>query len=120
MQELEREVHLVQGFFDTPLLLWAIKRTPGNLDRVFFERSIGLNRHFLQASTTLKYCPALRRRLDSMDPNPCAWSSAVTVPGQQAAWTLGCSCTVFRAASTCRALPRTELQRHECRLGKAT
>ena len=41
----------MQGFFDTPLLLWALKRTPGNLDRVFFERSIGLNRHFLQAST---------------------------------------------------------------------
>lgn len=41
----------MQGFFDTPLLLWALKRTPGNLDRVFFERGIGLNRHFLQAST---------------------------------------------------------------------
>lgn len=40
---------MVPGFFDTPLLLWALKRTPGNLDRVYFERSIlGLNRHFLQ------------------------------------------------------------------------
>jgi len=41
-------VKLVPGFFDTPLLLWALKRTPGNLDRVYFERGIGLNRHFLQ------------------------------------------------------------------------
>jgi hypothetical protein len=47
-QELEKEVHLVQGFFDTPLLLWALKRTPCSLDHVYFERNIGMNRHFLQ------------------------------------------------------------------------
>ena len=52
MQELEKEVHLVVGFYDTPLLLWALKRTPGNLDRVYFERQLPLNRHFLQVTTT--------------------------------------------------------------------
>jgi hypothetical protein len=45
----------VQGFHDTPLLYLALKRTPGNLDRVYFEGdvgrvTIGLNRHFAQVS----------------------------------------------------------------------
>ena len=41
-------MELVPGFMDTPLLVWALKRTPGALDRVYFERSLGLNRHWLQ------------------------------------------------------------------------
>jgi hypothetical protein len=62
VQELEKEVHLVQGFFDTPLLLWALKRTPGNLDHVFFERGIGMNRHFLQVCPGLNLRPGIEIR----------------------------------------------------------
>lgn len=50
-QELAKAVELVPGFMDTPLLVWALKRTPGALDRVYFERSLGLNRHWLQVWT---------------------------------------------------------------------
>ena len=54
-QELRQHVELVQGFHDTPLLYLVLKRTPGNLDRVYFEGdvgrvTIGLNRHFAQVS----------------------------------------------------------------------
>lgn len=54
-QELRQHVELVQGFHDTPLLYLMLKRTPGNLDRVYFEGDVGrvyvgLNRHFAQVS----------------------------------------------------------------------
>ena len=45
---------MVKGFADTPLLVWALKKTPGNLDRVYFERGIGLNRHWLQVRALLQ------------------------------------------------------------------
>lgn len=50
VQEMERAVRLVPGFTDTPLLVWALKSTPGALDRVFFEQELGLNRHWLQVT----------------------------------------------------------------------
>jgi hypothetical protein len=54
-QELKQHVVLLPGFHDTPLLYMALKRTPGNLDRVYFEGdvgrvNIGLNRHFAQVA----------------------------------------------------------------------
>jgi hypothetical protein len=57
-QELKQHVELVEGFHDTPLLYLALKRTPGNLDKVYFEGdlgqvTIGLNRHFAQVGQTV-------------------------------------------------------------------
>jgi hypothetical protein len=54
-QEIKQHVALVPGFHDTPLLYLALKRTPSNLDRVYFEGDagrvdVGLNRHFAQVA----------------------------------------------------------------------
>lgn len=62
MQEMEKYVHLQGGFFEQGLLIWWLKRTPGHMDRVYFEGDrgnavFGINRHFPQVQSP---CPCAK------------------------------------------------------------